>query len=90
MLVALSVLMPPAFSLEIPGVAGEDADDPTPTGTSSHMMVGPEDALTGFTLVAPYARKGVDLVDDDGNVVHTWRSDRYTLGRPSCSRTAPS
>jgi len=78
----LLLLMAVPFPFIIIGAQPVDTDSPDPGSTrgSSSMSIGPEDATSGFTIVAPFNRRSVYLVDGEGDIVHTWQSDAYTTG----------
>ncbi len=48
--------------------------------STSKVIVDTGSAGAGLTLVAPYGTKDLSLVDEDGNTVHTWSTDRLTRG----------
>ena len=82
LLVFLFMLLPLATS----HTAGADAADtpgPLAQEMTYKMFVDSEIAQKGYTLVAPYMGYKVTLVDYDGVVVHTWRSDRQDISSPA-------
>ena len=73
------MLLPPDAN----GIAranGTDTPDPLSQEVAYRMYVDSEHAAKGLTLIAPYGGYRVTLVDYDGVVVHTWNSDRQTMG----------
>jgi len=78
-LIALLILNP-QYTIDIAGASGTDTPEPISTEATSRMFVDPEDADTGFTLIAPFNGKFIYLVDDVGDIVHTWKSDLHTSG----------
>ena len=57
-----------------------DTLEPLSLETSYRMYVNSKYAAKGFNLIAPYGGYKVDLVDYAGVVVHTWNSNRQTVG----------
>jgi len=76
------LLLAAPVPLSLVGAVPTDTGSPEPGSTrgSSSIQVDPDDAARGYTLVAPFNRKAVYLVDSDGNDVHTWQNDDYSTG----------
>ncbi len=74
------ILLMPYMSTEVALASGSGTRGPLSTGGTARLVVDPDDAYAGFTLIAPYNQFNMFLVDPDKSTVHTWRTDRRTKG----------
>ena len=77
-LILLPMLLLPLAS-GIARASGPGTPEPLSKDTY-RMLVDSKDAAKGFTLIAPYNGYRANLVDYAGRTVHTWQSDRTSLG----------
>ncbi len=69
-----------SVTIDIAWAHETDVPEPLFREMTYRMLVDSEDAVKGLTLIAPYMGYKVTLIDYDGVVVHTWQSDRKTMG----------
>ena len=78
-LVFLFMLLAPLTSY-LAGANGTDTPDTLSDEITYRMFVDSDKAAKGLTLMAPYGGYKVTLIDHNGTELHTWNSNRQTMG----------